>query len=118
MEKFLLITSVLLFISTFGIYSIMHNTEVARFGSSTIGTSTMINAFVSGFILPIFPLIKIFDMNYILLFFINIPVVLILSPLITKGIILRFASGDELSRDMYRALIAGIISMVIGLSIE
>jgi hypothetical protein len=118
MSAILLVIAAILFITTFGIYSVAHNTQIARFGKSTIKSTVIIFALISGFVLPVIPFTIIFKINFIWVFLINIPVVWIIGPIITKVIWERFASGKGLGQDMLYSFIAGIIALIIGIVIK
>jgi hypothetical protein len=118
MSIILLVVAAILFITTFGIYSIMHNTQVERLGTSTVKSSIIVIAIVSGFILPVIPFTLIFNINFIWVFFINIPLVWIFGPIITKLILGRLATGKSLGQDMLYSLIGGIIALIIGIAIH
>lgn len=110
MQTVLLIISAVLFISTFGIYSIIINGS--EFDKPIYTGNPLISAlpWISGFILPVFIWIKITEFNWIALFFVNLAVVLFIGPWLTKGFLVRFASGKGFGKDMLTAFIAGIIT--------
>jgi hypothetical protein len=70
---------------------------------------------VSGFILPVISFTIVFEYHWLAIFFINIAVVCILGPILTRGFLVRFARGKGLGYDMFYLIIGGIITLIIGL---
>ena len=70
---------------------------------------------ISGFILPVIPFSIVFELHWLAIFFINLGVVYILGPVLTKGFLVRFASGKGFGYDMLYSFVGGIITLVIGL---
>lgn len=118
MATIILIISGVLFISTFGIHStIKSGNEIDKpvYLRDPLMSSIPWGA---GFIMPIFSWSNAFDYNWIGLFFINFAIVYIFGPWLTKGFLVRFASGKDPGKDMVTAFVAGIISLVIGVFLK
>ena len=115
MATILLIISAVLFISTFGIHSTILNDD--KFDKPLYANDSIMSSipWISGFIMPVFIWANIFHVHWIALFFINFAFVWILGPWLTRGFLVRFASGKGLGKDMLTAFVAGIISLIIGL---
>lgn len=73
---------------------------------------------ISGFILPVIVWTQITDYNWFALFIVNFAVVWLIGPWLTKGFLVRFASGEGLGKDMFTAFVAGIVVLIIGLFIK
>lgn len=114
MSTFFLIFAAVLFIATFGIYSILHNAQLRKLGMSTASSSLIILGLVSGFVLPVIPFAKLIDLHFIWIFLINIPVAWLFGPLIGTIILKRFATGKGIAPDMFYTFIAGIGALIIG----
>lgn len=118
MATALLIIGAVLLISTFGIHAIISNES--EFDKPMYTSNPLMSElpWISGFILPVIAWANITEFHWIALFFINLAVVWISGPWLTKGFLVRFASGKGLGKDMLTAFIAGIIALVIGLAIQ
>ena len=118
MGTVILIISAVLFISTFGIHSFILNGS--EFDKPMYTSNPLMSAipWISGFIIPVIIWTQITDFHWIALFFINLAVVWILGPMLTKGFLVRFASGKGLGKDMLTAFIAGVITLIIGLLVK
>tara|TARA_B110001469_G_C9587113_1_gene291284 strand:+ start:522 stop:878 length:357 start_codon:yes stop_codon:yes gene_type:complete len=114
----ILIVSAVLFISTFGIHSFISNGH--EFDKPVYTSNPLMSSipWISGFIIPVVIWTQITDFHWIALFFINLAVVWILGPMLTKGFLVRFASGKGLGKDMLTAFVAGIVSLIIGLLVK
>jgi len=119
MSTILLIIGAVLLISTFGIYSRMKNESIEgiipMYSLKPLMTAI---AWISGFVLPVVAWANIIEFHWLVLFFINIPVVWFLGPWLTKGFLVRFASGKGLDKDFSTALAAGVIALAIGLILK
>lgn len=113
MEVFFLISAVL-FITTFGIYSIMHNAGINAVGVSTMGGGGTLIGIISGFILPVIPLTQLFGINFFFVFLINLPIAWFLGPIITRIVLAIFGHGLNLPKAMMFSFVLGIISLIIG----
>lgn len=71
---------------------------------------------VSGFILPVIPFTIVFEYHWLIIFLINIFVVFALGPILTRQLLIRFASGKGLGKDMLRSFVGGLVSLVTGLA--
>lgn len=113
----ILILSAVLFISTFGIHSVIMNGP--EYNKPMYANNPLISIlpWISGFILPVIIWSKIFDFHWIALFFINFALVWLIGPWLTKGFLVRFASGKGFGKDMLTAFISGIITLILGLLI-
>ena len=118
MSTVLLVIGAVLLISTFGIHSTIINSS--QLDKPIYTTNSLMSAipWISGFILPVVAWANIMEFHWIALFFINLAVVWILGPWLTKGFLVRFASGKGLGKDMLTAFVAGIVALVIGLVIR
>ena len=118
MASIILIISAILFISTFGIHSAIITKD--RFDQPLYVHNPLMNSlpWISGFVMPVIPLTSVFELNWIAVFFINIAIVLILGSILTRGFLVRFASGKGLGYDMVVSFIAGIVTLIIGLLIK
>lgn len=118
MGTFLLILSSILFIATFGIHSMIKTSSSLEQPMYVNNSLLAAVPWISGFILPVVCWSLIFDLHWIALFFINLVVVYIFGPILTKGLLVRFASGKGLGRDMLYSFIGGIIALIIGIAIH
>ncbi len=115
MATVFLIISAILFIATFGIHMMINSGD--EFDKPMYTRDPIMSAipWVSGFILPVIPFTLVFEFHWLVTFFINLVVVYILGPILTKGLLTRFASGKGLGQDMVYAFFGGIIMLIIGL---
>ena len=118
MSTVLLIIGAVLLISAFGIhiYIINLNDFVEPFYTTHPLMSKI--PWISGFVLPVIAWAKITEFHWIALFFINLAVVWIFGPWLTKGFLVRFASGKGLGQDMVVAFVVGMIFLVIGIALK
>ena len=118
MGTFLLIVSGILFIATFGIH--MFITSGIKSDQPLYVKNPLLSLipWISGFILPVIPFTIVTDVHWLGIFFINLVVVFILGPALTKAILVRFASGKGLGNDMLYSFVAGIITLIIGLALN
>lgn len=114
MSTFFLVFAAVLFIATFGIYSILHNAQRSKFGMATGSSSLIILGLVSGFVLPVIPFAKLIDMHFMWIFLINIPVAWLFGPIMGTIIIKRFATGKGIGPDMFYTFIAGMGALIVG----
>jgi hypothetical protein len=115
MANFFLIVSASLFIVTFGIHMTLDSGD--QFDKPMYTRDPIMSAipWVSGLILPVIPFTIVFEYHWIAIFFINLAVVYILGPMLTKGLLVRFSSGKGLGHDMLYSFIGGIIALIIGI---
>lgn len=113
MEVFFIISAIL-FIMTFGIYSLMHNAGIDAVGISTMGNGGILIGIISGFILPVIPLTQLFGLNFLLVFLINLPIAWILGPIISRIVLAIFGHGLNLPKAMMFSFVLGIITLIIG----
>lgn len=115
MATIFLIISAILFIATFGIHMMINSGD--QFDKPMYTRDPIMSAipWVSGFILPVIPFTLVFEYHWLAIFFINLAVVYILGPMLTKGLLVRFASGKGFGHDMMYSFIGGIIALIIGL---
>ncbi len=118
MATVLLVIGAVLLISAFGIHSTISNGSEIDKPMYTSNPLMSAIPWISGFIFPVIAWANITEFHWIALFFINLAVVWILGPWLTKGFLVRFASGKGLGKDMLTAFVAGIIALVIGLAIQ
>lgn len=118
MSTFLLIIGSILLISTFGIHSTIMNNN--KFDKPIYTTNPILSAipWISGFILPVIAWVNITDFHWFASFFINLALVWILGPWITKEFLIRFASGRGLGKDLITTFSSGLIALIIGLIIK
>jgi len=118
MGVILLIISAILFIATFGIHAMI--TSGDKFDQPMYIHNPLMTSipWISGFVLPVIPFSIVFDVNWIAIFFINLAVVWLLGPMLTKSFLVRFASGKGLGKDMLTSFIAGIVVLIIGLLVN
>ena len=90
------------------------------FDKPNYATNRVLSAipWISGFVLPVIPFCLVFHQNWFATFVINIAVVYIFGPILTKGILVRFASGKGIGRDMINSFIFGLIFLTIGLFVR
>jgi hypothetical protein len=69
---------------------------------------------ISGFVMPVLPFYLLFHQNWFATFIINIPIVYYLGPVLTKWILVRFASGKGAEIDMFNSFFYGIVTLLIG----
>lgn len=115
MATFFLIISAILFIATFGIHIMINSDDQWDKPMYTRDPIMSAIPWISGFILPVIPFTLVFEFHWLAMFFINLAVVYILGPILTRGLLVRFASGKGLGPDMVYSFIGGIISLIIGL---
>ena len=116
MEIAFFILAILMFIITFGIHSIILNSN-NRDKPQYLSTPLALIPLISGFVLPVIPLSIILNYNWFLLFLINAVVAYIIGPLVTKLYLVRL-STSMLGKDMLYALCLGIASFIIALLIS
>lgn len=118
MAAALLILASLLFIVTFGIHAtIMAGDPLERPAYTTHPIFGYIPA-ISAFIIPVFAWSMVIDLHWIWILILNFIFAFIFSRWLTKGFIVRFASGKGLGSDMITAFIAGLIAFAIGTAIH
>lgn len=115
MATFFLIISAILFIATFGIHMFISNGDPLNKPMYTRDPIMSVIPWISGVILPVIPLTLVFEIHWLAMFFINLAVVFILGPTLTKGLLVRFASGKGIGQDMVYSFIGALISLIIGL---
>lgn len=117
MATIILILSAILFIATFGIHVMITNQDESE--QPLYIHNPLFNAipWVSGFILAVIPQAVIFEINWIAMFFINLALVWLLGPMLTKAFLIRLSSGKGLGNDMFVAFTAGLVALFIGLLI-
>ena len=118
MATIILIISAILFIATFGIHATI--TSQDKWDQPMYVNNPLMSSipWISGFVLPVIPLTIVFDANWIAIFFINLGIVWFLGPTLTKGFLVRFASGKGLGNDMLVSFVAGIVTLITGLLIK
>lgn len=70
---------------------------------------------ISGFILAVIPECLVFGIAWYWMFLINILIVIILGPIITKFYLAKLASGKGLGMDALISLIVAIVLLIIGI---
>jgi hypothetical protein len=115
MVTFFLIVSAILFIATFGIHIMINSGD--QFDKPLYTRDSIISSipWISGFVLPVIPFTLVLEFHWVAIFFINLAVVYILGPILTRGFLVRFASGKGLGHDMMYSFIGGIFTLIIGL---
>jgi hypothetical protein len=73
---------------------------------------------ISGFVLPVIPFCIVFHQNWFATFVMNIAFVYIFGPILTKVLLVRFASGKGIGHDMINALFFGLVFLTIGLFVR
>lgn len=117
METFLLIVSAVLFIVTFGIHMLIMSEDLFDRPLYTQNSILSSIPWISGTILPVIPLTIIFHCHWIAIFVVNLALLYLLGPTLTKGFLVRF-STSLLGKDMLYSLIGGIVSLTIALLIR
>lgn len=108
----LLCLSALCFIAVFGIHiHIINSDDFYGYTSSPLLKSI---PWLSGHVLAIIPECLAFEVFWIWMFFINLAIVYLLGPAFTRFYIRRFARGKGLGVDMFTALVAGMVLLIIG----
>ena len=118
MATIFLIISAILFIATFGIHMMIISGDPFDKPLYTRHPFISIIPLISGFVLPVIPFALVFEYHWLAIFFINLALVYILGPILTKGLLVRFASGEGLGIDMMYSFIGGIITLIIGLIVR
>jgi len=118
MGVFILVISAVLFISAFGIHMIISKSD--EYDKPPYADNIVLSSlpWISGFIIPVFIWSQITEIHWVALFFINAAVVYVLGPWLTRGYIVRLASGKGFGKDMLTAFLAGIVTLVIGFLIK
>ncbi|WP_293302321.1 hypothetical protein [Pedobacter sp. UBA4863] len=113
MATLLFVISIVCFITTFGIHSVINNkSEIDK--PMYLSTPLVFIPIICGFILPIIPFHYLLHYNWILLSIGNIAVLYILGPIITKAYLVRLSTGN-LGKDMVYTLGLGIVLLIIGI---
>ena len=115
MATFFLIMSAILFIATFCIHFTVNSGGQFDKPMYTSHPIMSVIPLVSGFILPVIPFTIVLEYHWLAVFFINLVVVFIIAPMLTKGLLVRFASMKGLGYYMLYSFIGGIITLIIGL---
>ena len=115
MATLFLIISAILFIGTFGIHMMIITRDPLDRPAYTREPVMSAIPWISGFILPVIPFTIVFEYHWLAIFFINLVVVFFLGPILTKGLLVRFASGKGLGNDILYSFVGGIITLIIGL---
>jgi len=102
------------FISCFGIHSIIENDDYWDKPLYTTKPFLASIPWICGFVFPVIPFCLIFQQNWFATFILNATLVYFAGPILTKGILVRFASGKGLGRDMFNSLIWGLVFLIIG----
>jgi hypothetical protein len=114
---FLLISGIF-FIATYGIHMMITFGDMPFKPAYTRYRILSFLPWISGFILPVIPFVIVFNLNWLIIFFINIAAVLILGRILTRGFLSLFASVRGLGIDIGFAFIAGLITFIIGLILK
>jgi hypothetical protein len=115
MVNFFLILSIILLISTFGIHATISNGKEINKPMYVYNPYLKSIPIICGFILPVFAWTKLLSIHWILLFFINLAVVWVIGPILTREFLVRFASEKGFGYDMIITLISGTVALIIGL---
>jgi hypothetical protein len=115
MATFLLIISSILFIATFGIHVMIIGGDPIHKPRYTDNALLSAIPWISGFVVPVIPLTIVLEINWLIVFFINLAVVWILGPVLTEVFLARFATGRGFGRDLVYSFIGGIVTLIIGL---
>lgn len=117
MSTVLLVISAILLISTFGIHMVIKSDII---GQPMYLSNPFLSAipWISAFVLAVIAWANVIEWHWLLLFIINLVVVFALGPAITKGFLVRFASGKGLGRDMFTSFVLGVILLIVGLVIK
>ncbi|MFR9534137.1 MAG: hypothetical protein SNG49_04790 [Rikenellaceae bacterium] len=101
------------FISSWGCHGIsLYNNDYCMYQGIPILSSVPI---ISGFILAVIPECLIFNIAWYWMFLINAIGLFLIGPFITRLYLVMLASGKGFGVDCFRALILGIISLIIGI---
>ena len=115
MSTFFLLVSAILFIGTFGIHMLIATGSILDKPLYTRDPVMSAIPWISGFILPVIPFTIVTELHWLAIFFINLVVVYILGPILTRGLLVRFASGKGHGYDMIYSFVGGLIGLIIGL---
>lgn len=115
MKIFLLVVSIICFISTYGTHMFAKRDPMGWCGYMDEPLMAAV-PWISGFVLAVIPeAILLNTIHWVWIFLGNAIVVLIFGPAITRFFLIRFASGKGAGWDILIALIIGAITLVISL---
>lgn len=117
MDTILLIISSICFISAYGTHMFAKNNCGDWCGYMAVPWMTAI-PWISGFILAVIPEAILFNIFWLWAFLLNIVLVFIIGPFVTKFLLRRVASGKGAGFDILVLIALGIISLIIGLILK
>jgi hypothetical protein len=115
----LLILSAIHFISTFGVH-VIYVTNGNDLDKPMYAYNPILSAipWISGYILPVIPLSMVIPLHWGFVFLINLAIVWLLGPSLTRMFLKRWHSLRGYGYDRFFALVSGIVIFVIGLIIH
>jgi hypothetical protein len=117
MKIFLLVVSVICFISAYGTHMFAKNNPMSWCGYMDVPFMAAI-PWISGFLLAVIPEVILFNsINWVWILLGNAVIVFILGPVISRFFLVRFASGKGAGYDIMIALIIGGVTLGIALLI-
>lgn len=112
LSTILLCISALCFIAVFGIHIYIINS--GGFYGYTRSLLLKSIPWLSGHVLAVIPECLAFEIYWIWMFLINLAIVYLLGPILTRLFLREFSSGKGLGLDMFIAFIIGIVVLIIG----
>lgn len=112
MSNILLVISTICFIAAFGIHIQGEGDDWCPYMEIPLINTI---PWISGFILAVIPESFLFDISWVWLFFINIPIVYILGPFFTGFVLRRIKSGKGAGVDVIISIIIAIVTMTFGI---
>ena len=109
------IISIVCFISTFGCHETIKAGDPLDYPAYLSHPLLCAIPYVSGFVLAVIPECMIFEIEWYWMFLINIAIVFISAPTITKIYLVRMASGRGLGRDGAYAFIIALGTLLLGI---
>lgn len=118
MATVLFILSSVLFIVTFGVHLLIKTSNPLLHPMYIRHPFLSIVPAISAFILSTIALIHVINIHWSLVFLVNIAVVFLIGPWLTKGFLVRFVSGNGLGKDLVTAFVLAIVFYAIGFIIK
>lgn len=109
------ILSIIFFITTFGIHSMINN-RIESDKPMYLSTPLILIPLISGLVLPVIPLSYLFEYHWLAITIVNFSVVWVLGPFLTKAYLIRLSTGI-LAKDMLYSFGLGSLALTIGLMI-
>ena len=109
------IISIICFITTFGCHATLKNGNPTDYPGYMLSPLLSSIPYISGFILAVIPECFVIDIAWYWMFLINIFIVIILGPIITKFYLVRMVSGKGLGVDAFISLLIAIVFLTLGI---